>query len=301
MTLALVHTCVRSRDIDASVRFYEALGFERRGKLDFGQAYNIYMGLPGDGDRLELTVNVGREEPYDLGDGYNHIALTVEDLDGLLGALAELGIEPEKPPYAPGGREEVGRICFVADPDGYRVELIDGAIVPDAPGPVGRGPSPAASLDPGHGRLLRRSPDSAAPAAIRGQWDALRAGFDEDALAARVAELEQAMGAPGLLGRPAGRRAGQRRARARDAAPRALAFAAPPTSTTSTRWPRWPRRTTPSPPRSTSRWRPSRSRWPSSRRSGCSPGATTPATRSSRSTPARAAPTPRTGPRWCCG
>ena len=71
------------------------------------------MGLPGDGDKLELTVNVGREEPYDLGDGYNHIALTVDDLDGLLAKLAEHGIEPEKPPFAPGGREEVGRICFV--------------------------------------------------------------------------------------------------------------------------------------------------------------------------------------------
>ena len=68
MTVALVHTCVRVRDVDASVRFYEALGFERRGKLDFGQAYNVYMGLPGDGDRLELTVNVGREEPYELGE-----------------------------------------------------------------------------------------------------------------------------------------------------------------------------------------------------------------------------------------
>ena len=118
MTLALVHTCVRVRDIDASVRFYEALGFERRGKLDFGQAYNVYMGLPGDGDRLELTVNVGREEPYELGEGYNHIALTVDDLDALLARLAE------------DGREEVGRICFVADPDGYRVELIDGGSFP---------------------------------------------------------------------------------------------------------------------------------------------------------------------------
>ena len=130
VTLSLVHTCVRVVDIDASVRFYELLGFERRGKLDFGVAFNIYMGLPGDGDKLELTVNVGREEPYDLGDGYNHIALTVDDLDGLLAKLAEEGIEPEKPPFAPGGREEVGRICFVGDPDGYRVELIDGGAFP---------------------------------------------------------------------------------------------------------------------------------------------------------------------------
>jgi lactoylglutathione lyase len=121
----LVHVNYRVRDIDASLRFYEALGFERRGKLDFGSAYNIYLGLPGDGDTLELTVNVGQDQPYDIGSGYGHIALTVEDLDALLGRLAEQGIEPEKAPYHPGGREEY-RICFVADPDGYRVELIDG-------------------------------------------------------------------------------------------------------------------------------------------------------------------------------
>jgi lactoylglutathione lyase len=127
VTLALVHTCVRVVDVDASVRFYELLGFERRGKLDFGQAFNVYMGLPGDGDKLELTVNVGREEPYSLGEGYNHFAITVEDLDGLLGRLAELGVEPEKPPYRPGGRDELPRIAFVADPDGYRIELIEGS------------------------------------------------------------------------------------------------------------------------------------------------------------------------------
>jgi len=127
--MTLVHTCVRVRDPEASVRFYEALGFERRGRLNFETAYNVYMGLPGDRDALELTVNVGREEPYDLGDGYNHIAITVDDLDGLLASLAEIGVEPEKPPFRPGGREEY-RICFVADPDGYRVELIDGGAFP---------------------------------------------------------------------------------------------------------------------------------------------------------------------------
>ena len=122
----LVHTCIRVRDIDASVGFYEALGFEKRGKLDFGAAYNIYMGLPGDGDRLELTVNVGREEPYDLGDGYNHFAITVDDIHAALEKLAALGVEPEKPAYHPGQREELPLIAFVADPDGYRIELIDG-------------------------------------------------------------------------------------------------------------------------------------------------------------------------------
>jgi len=126
MPTSFVHTCVRVRDIDASVRFYRALGFEERGRLNFASAYNLYMGVPGGGDVLELTVNVGREEPYDLGDGYNHFALTVDDIDAVLATMAELGAQPEKPPFHPGDRAELPRIAFVADPDGYRVELIDG-------------------------------------------------------------------------------------------------------------------------------------------------------------------------------
>jgi lactoylglutathione lyase len=127
MSLSLVHTCIRVRDPEASQRFYSAVGFEPRGRLNFSSAYNIYMGLPGQGDQLELTVNVGREEPYDLGDGYNHMALTVDDLDATLARLdSELGVAPEKPPYRPGDRSDLPRIAFVADPDGYRIELIDG-------------------------------------------------------------------------------------------------------------------------------------------------------------------------------
>jgi lactoylglutathione lyase len=140
MPRSLVHTCVRVLDPGASVRFYRALGFEETGRLNFESAYNVYLGLPGDGDRLELTVNAGRTEPYDLGEGYNHIAVTVEDLDAVLEALAAIGVEPEKPPYRPGSREDLPRIAFVADPDGYRVELIDGgrfATPQDGPHPSG--------------------------------------------------------------------------------------------------------------------------------------------------------------------
>jgi len=126
MGARFVHTCIRVRDIDRSTEFYERLGFEHRGQLNFDSAYNVYLGLPNDGDVLELTVNVGRDEPYDLGEGYNHMALVVDDLDGLLAELKTADIEPEKAPYAPGGRSEY-RICFVTDPDGYRIELIDGA------------------------------------------------------------------------------------------------------------------------------------------------------------------------------
>ena len=121
------HTCLRVNDPQASQRFYEALGFEPRGRLNFESAYNLYMGLPGDGDILELTVNRDRDEPYDLGSGYNHMALTVDDVGAVLEQLAPLGVQPEKPPYHPGEREDLPLIAFVADPDGYRIELIDGA------------------------------------------------------------------------------------------------------------------------------------------------------------------------------
>jgi lactoylglutathione lyase len=123
-----VHTCLRVRDPEASQRFYGALGFEPRGRLNFESAYNLYMGLPGDGDVLELTVNRGHDEPYDLGTGYNHMALTVDDVEAVLRDLAPLGVEPEKPPYRPGGRDDLPLIAFVADPDGYRIELIDGGV-----------------------------------------------------------------------------------------------------------------------------------------------------------------------------
>ena len=119
----LIHTCYRIGDIDRSVAFYEALGFEEMRRMPIrDEAINVFMGLPGDGARLELTYNHGVDS-YDLGTGYNHIAITVEDIDARLEELAKQGIEPEKPPYTV--REGGSRLCFVRDPDGYRIELIE--------------------------------------------------------------------------------------------------------------------------------------------------------------------------------
>jgi lactoylglutathione lyase len=119
----LIHTCYRIGDIDRSVAFYRALGFEEIGRMPIrDEAINVFMGLPGDGARLELTYNFG-VDAYELGTGYNHIAITADDLDATLAALGEQGITPEKPPYtvSDGG----SRLCFVRDPDGYRIELIE--------------------------------------------------------------------------------------------------------------------------------------------------------------------------------
>ncbi len=120
----LIHTCYRILDIDRSVAFYEKLGFEEMARLPIrDEAINVFMGLPDDGARLELTFNFGRDEPYEIGTGYGHIAVTVDDMDATLERLASLGIEPEKPPYTVS--EGGSRLCFVRDPDDYRIELIE--------------------------------------------------------------------------------------------------------------------------------------------------------------------------------
>ena len=119
-----LHTCYRIGEIDRSVAFYEKIGFEETGRMPIGdEAINVFMNIPGEDPVLELTYNHG-VTGYDHGTGYNHIALAVDDLDATLETLAADAIEPEKPPYRPGGRTEGHRIAFLRDPDGYRIELI---------------------------------------------------------------------------------------------------------------------------------------------------------------------------------
>ena len=122
-----LHTMYRITDPEASRRFYEALGLEFRRDMDIvrggeKEATNYFFGVPGQDEELELTLNHdGRT--YELGTAYGHIALAVDDLDDTLEQLAGQGITPEREPYRV--REGGSRICFVQDPDGYRIELIE--------------------------------------------------------------------------------------------------------------------------------------------------------------------------------
>jgi lactoylglutathione lyase len=122
-----LHTMVRITDPERSRAFYEALGFRfsrdmdivRNGELE---ATNYFFSIGDAENVLELTYNHdGRT--YEMGTAYGHIAIGVDDLDGTLAQLAEQGIQPERPPYqvTDGG----SRICFVRDPDDYRIELIE--------------------------------------------------------------------------------------------------------------------------------------------------------------------------------
>ena len=122
-----LHTMVRITDPEKSRAFYEALGFRFERDMDIVrdgelEATNYFYGIGDHESVLELTFNHDRRT-YDLGTGYGHIAVSVDDLAASLADLKEQGIEAEREPYRV--REGGSLICFVQDPDGYRIELID--------------------------------------------------------------------------------------------------------------------------------------------------------------------------------
>jgi lactoylglutathione lyase len=122
-----LHTMYRITDPPRSRAFYEALGLDFRREFDIVrngeiEATNYFFGVPDQAEELELTYNHdGRT--YDVGTGYGHVAFAVDDLEETLAQLKDQGIEPEREPYRV--REGGSLICFVRDPDEYRIELID--------------------------------------------------------------------------------------------------------------------------------------------------------------------------------
>ena len=122
-----LHTMVRITDPDRSRAFYEALGFRFESEMDIvrngeREATNYFFSIGDQPSVLELTYNHdGRT--YDVGTGYGHIAVGVDDLGTTLEELGAQGIEPEREPYRV--REGGSLLCFVRDPDDYRIELID--------------------------------------------------------------------------------------------------------------------------------------------------------------------------------
>ncbi len=121
-----IHSMIRVLDEAKSLAFYEtAFGLKIADRLDFSNFTLIYLSNAESGFELELTVNKGQTEPYDLGNGYGHFAVSVEDLEAEHARLTEAGLEPRKiVEFAPDG-ELVGRFFFIADPDGYEIEVLE--------------------------------------------------------------------------------------------------------------------------------------------------------------------------------
>ena len=125
--MKMIHSMIRVRDLDESLRFYrEALRLDVAARFDFDGFTLAYLRNEETGFELELTHNHGRDESYELGYGYGHIALSTDDLDGEHRRLSDLGLSPPPTPIKEFFRdgELMARFFFVQDPDGYKIEVL---------------------------------------------------------------------------------------------------------------------------------------------------------------------------------
>ena len=124
MTKKMLHTCVRVKDLDKSMDFYtNVLGFHEVRKSDYPESKFtlVYLALEENGYELELTYNYDQAEPYQLGDGYGHIAFGVDDLKATHQEYKESGNEVTDLKVLSDG---AANYFFIIDPDGYKIEVI---------------------------------------------------------------------------------------------------------------------------------------------------------------------------------
>lgn len=121
----LIHSMIRVLDESRSLAFYEqAFGLHVADRLEFDSFTLIYLSSPESDFELELTINKGRTDPYTIGDGYGHLAISVPDLAAEHARLTAAGLSPRKlEDFAPGGTV-IAKFFFIADPDGYQIEVV---------------------------------------------------------------------------------------------------------------------------------------------------------------------------------
>ena len=120
-----IHSMIRVLDEARSVAFYEkAFGLRVADRLDFPNFTLVYLSNSDSEFELELTINKDQTEAYDLGNGYGHLAFSVDDLDQEHARFQAEGLAPRKlVEFAPAG-EIIARFFFVTDPDGYEIEVL---------------------------------------------------------------------------------------------------------------------------------------------------------------------------------
>lgn len=121
----MIHSMIRVLEEARSVAFYEqAFGLQIAERLDFDTFTLIYLSNAETEFELELTVNKGREEAYELGNGYGHLAVSVTDLDAEHKRLTDLGLNLNKIVEFNRDGALFARFFFITDPDGYKIEVL---------------------------------------------------------------------------------------------------------------------------------------------------------------------------------
>jgi lactoylglutathione lyase len=124
----IIHSMIRVLDEQRSIDFYrQAFGLTVADRLDFETFTLIYLSNVESTFELELTVNKGRAESYALGDGYGHLAVSVDDVDAEHERLSALGVNPGKLIDLSHDSRKLARFFFVSDPDGYKIEVLQRA------------------------------------------------------------------------------------------------------------------------------------------------------------------------------
>lgn len=120
-----IHSMIRVLDEKRSVDFYsKAFGLGIADRLDFDTFTLIYLRNPEADFEVELTVNKGRTEPYQLGDGYGHLAVCVDDVDVEHKRFTDAGLNPRNVVDFKHNGAALARFFFVDDPDGYKIEVL---------------------------------------------------------------------------------------------------------------------------------------------------------------------------------
>ena len=122
----IIHTMNRVHDLDRSLQFYkDALGLSTSHRLDFPDFSLVYLRNEENDFEIELTWNKGRESAYTLGDGYGHVAVAVDDVQGEHERMTGLGINPTAVKEFKSGETRLARFFFIQDPDGYKIEVLE--------------------------------------------------------------------------------------------------------------------------------------------------------------------------------
>ena len=121
----MIHSMIRVLDEQRSVDFYrKAFGLSVADRVPFDGFTLIYLSNPETGFELELTVNAGQEEPYNLGNGYGHLAVLVDDVEVEYRRFTDLGLTVGKLVDMPHDGKPFARFFFATDPDGYKIKVL---------------------------------------------------------------------------------------------------------------------------------------------------------------------------------